>query len=187
MAPGQSHDNEIVGPSSENSAQLAGGARLGASSGAPSNAAGAGAAFESDQGRMRMLRVAVFSIAAILAVSVSFGGRRAHATWQQIAEFLSLQGKPERSSANVLSEHEMETLDAMSPQNQAMLLMERSINHFHGANAEIEKRVDGWRGKLKMDGQLRNLFMTGLNSDDLRVRAAALEVNIAARNLEKTA
>jgi len=28
--------------------------------------------------------------------------------------------------------------------------------------------------------------MTGLNSDDLRVRAAALEVDVAARNLEKT-
>jgi HEAT repeat protein len=37
-----------------------------------------------------------------------------------------------------------------------------------------------------LDGRLNNLFVTGLNSDDLRVRAAAIEVDIAARNLEKT-
>src|SRR5947209_6886048 len=190
MAP---NNDELMGPGSENAAQLAGGSRptglpsrTGSGGASAAGSVDAAAAADAVLVRTRVLRIAVFSIAAILAVAVSFGSGRAHAAWQQIAEFLSLQGKPEPSSANVLSEHEMETLDAMSPQSQAMLLMERSINHFHGANAEIEKRVENWRGKIKMDDPLRNLFMTGLNSDDLRVRAAALEVNIAARNLEKT-
>src|SRR5262249_54369118 len=64
-------------------------------------------------------------------------------------------------------------------------LLERSINHFHGANEQIDARVAGWVGKIKLDGRLNGLFTTALNSDDLRVRAAAIEVDLAARNVEK--
>jgi HEAT repeats len=107
------------------------------------------------------------------------------AAWAQLAAFLSLNGKPEPASANVLSEHEIEGLDAMEPQQQATLLLERSINHYRGANDQIAARVGRWRGRITLDARLNNLFVTGLNSDDLRVRAAAIEVDIAARNLEK--
>lgn len=120
----------------------------------------------------------------MLALSVATPTARA--AWQEIAQFLSLQGEPERASANVLSEHEIEALDQMTPQHQAELLLERSINHYRGANQQIAARVVGWRGKIKLDDRLNNLFTTGLNSGDLRVRAAAIEVNIAARDLEKT-
>src|SRR5262249_34513053 len=107
------------------------------------------------------------------------------AAWEPIAAFLSVQGGPAAVSANILSEHELEGLDAMSPQSQAELLLERSINHFHGANEQIDARVAGWVGKIKLDGRLNGLFTTALNSDDLRVRAAAIEVDLAARNVEK--
>jgi len=96
-----------------------------------------------------------------------------------------LHGKPEPASANVLSEHETETLDQMTPQAQAELLLERAINHYRGANDEIAKRVDGWRGKLTMQNRLQSLYGTAINSDDLRVRAASLEIDMASRNLEK--
>jgi hypothetical protein len=126
--------------------------------------------------------------AAIAGMCLGFlllGAHSAQAAWQEIAHFLSLHGKPEPVSANVLSEHEIEALDQRTPQSQAELLLERSINHFRGANDFIAARVEGWRGKIKLDERLNNLFMTALNSDDLRVRAAAIEVDIAARNLEK--
>jgi HEAT repeat protein len=128
--------------------------------------------------------VALTAGGVLLALSVATPTARA--AWQEIAQFLSLQGEPERASANVLSEHEIEALDQMTPQHQAELLLERSINHYRGANQEIAARVAGWRGKIKLDDRLNNLFTTGLNSGDLRVRAAAIEVNIAARDLEKT-
>jgi hypothetical protein len=115
------------------------------------------------------------------------GAGTARAAWQEIAQLLSLQGKPEPASANVLSEHEIEGLDQMTPQNQAQLLLERSINHYHGANDQIVERVDRWRGRIKLDQSLNSLFMTALNSDDLRVRAAAIEIDLACRNLEKSA
>ncbi len=108
------------------------------------------------------------------------------AAWQEISQRLSLHGKPEPASANVLSEHEIEVLDQMTPQAQAQLLLERAINHYQGANDQIATRVDSWRGKIKLDDRLNNLFVTALNSDDLRVRAAAIEVDLAARDLEKT-
>lgn len=126
-------------------------------------------------------------ILAVAFAFVLFGTSSAQAAWHEISKFLSLQGKPERVSANVLSEHEIEELDKMSPQAQATLLLERSINHFEGANRQIAARVNNWRGEITLDDRLNGLFMTALNSDDLRVRAAAIEIDIAARNREKTA
>jgi HEAT repeat protein len=111
----------------------------------------------------------------------------AQSIWQVIARFIGLHGKPEPASANVLSEHETEVLDQMSSQAQAELLLERSVNHYRGANDEIAKRVDGWRGKITMENRLQSLYEIAINSDDLRVRAAALEIDLASRNLIKSA
>ncbi len=88
------------------------------------------------------------------------GTGRARAAWEEIAQLLSVQGKPEPASANVLSEHEIEGLDKMTPQSQAQLLLERSINHYRGANDQIATRVDSWRGKIKLDQSLNSLFTT---------------------------
>lgn len=96
------------------------------------------------------------------------------------------QTRVNRSSAAVLSEHEIEQLDSMSPQSQAELLLERSINHFNGANEAILARVDIWRGKITLGTRLNNLFTTAINSDDLTVRAVGIEIDLAARNREKT-
>jgi hypothetical protein len=136
--------------------------------------------------RHRPWRVLGVGAAAAVGTSLFLGTQTARAAWQEISQLLSLQGNPEPVSAAVLSEHEIEVRDQMSPQSQAELLLERSINHYQGANDQIAARVGGWRGQIKLDDRLRNLFTTVLNSDDLRVRAAAIEVNIAARNLEKS-
>ena len=135
------------------------------------------------RGRAVFLGVAV-AVVAVAIVLVSSGTARA--AWQEIARYLSLAGDPEPASANVLSEHEIEVLDEMTPSQQAELLLERSINHYRGANEQIAARVDGWKGQLAMEGRLDSLFRIALNSGDLRVRAAAIEVNIVARKLEKT-
>ena len=124
-------------------------------------------------------------VAALLATCFVATGT-ARAALEQVAELLSLRGKPEPASANVLSEHEAEGLDSMAPQGQAELLLERSINHYKGANEQIEARVPRWRGKIALNRRLNDLFVTSINSDDLRVRAAGVEVDLAARDLEKT-
>ena len=129
----------------------------------------------------------LFAIVLTVAFAIAFfGTTSAQAAWQEISKIIGLQGKPERVSANVLSEHEIEGLDQMTSQAQAELLLERSINHYRGANDQIAKRVGNWRGAVELNERLNNLFMTAINSDDLRVRAAAIEVAIAARNLDKS-
>jgi hypothetical protein len=129
------------------------------------------------------------SIAALLGVLVGMllaGPQHVRAAWEKVARFLSLEGEPAPASANVLSEHEIEGLDGATPQSQAQLLLERSINHYRGANEQIAARVGTWQGQITFDDALRGLFTTALNSDDLRVRAAAIEIDIVARSLEKS-
>lgn len=133
------------------------------------------------------LVLALFTFVVVfLLMFTRAGTTSARAAMDELQQLLKLQGKPVPASANVLSEHELEQLDQMDPQVQAELLLERSINHYKGANDEIAKRAARWRGDIQLDDKLNGLFMTALNSDDLRVRAAALEVDMAARNLEKT-
>lgn len=131
-------------------------------------------------------RLALLALIVVLLGTLIFGSQTVRAAWDEVSAFLSLQGKPEPASASVLSEHEIEALDQMPPQKQAELLLERSINHYHGANEQIEKRVESWRGNLKLEGNLSSLITTAINSDDLRVRAAAIEVDLAGRNVEET-
>jgi len=46
--------------------------------------------------------------------------------------------------------------------------------------------VDGWHGKLQRTQKWEDLQDTALYSNDLRVRAAAIEINLAVNNLAKT-
>lgn len=137
------------------------------------------------QGKSTRLGVVMITAMGVFVSVILVTSGTARAAWQEIAQFLSLLGDPEPASANVLSEHEIEVLDAMAPQNQAELLLERSINHYRGGNEQILARVDAWRGHIKIENRLDMLFVTALNSGDLRVRAAAIEINIAGRNLVK--
>ena len=111
----------------------------------------------------------------------------ARAAWDELSRVLSLQGPPEAASASVLSEHHTEQLDGMLPQAQAELLLERAINHYTGATAEIESRIGSWHGRIEPRDAFENLFRMAIDSDDLRVRAAAVEIDIVARKLEKSA
>lgn len=129
---------------------------------------------------MVVLATMAFGLGGIAAGSESLS-----AAWEPVARMIGLGQPPVPASANVLSEHEIERLDDLPPQAQATLLLERSINHYRGANEQIAARVGGWRGAVVLDDPLNQLFMTALNSDDLTVRVAGIEVNLAARNVSK--
>jgi HEAT repeat protein len=65
--------------------------------------------------------------------------------------------------------------------------MERAINHYEGAIELIEKNVSGWYGQLEVEKDpLANLLNTAINANDLRVRAASLEITLAGYNLPKS-
>jgi hypothetical protein len=125
------------------------------------------------------------AVTAFLFGTIAAGSGSLRAAWEPIARVIGLDAQRTPASANVLSEHEIEGLDEMAPQNQAELLLERSINHYQGANDQIASRVKGWRGKIELNDRLNHLFITAINSDDLTVRVAGIEIDIAARNLVK--
>jgi HEAT repeat protein len=126
--------------------------------------------------------IALVALAAVLLAS----GASARSAWDQLARILSLHGKPEPASANVLSTHHLEALDSMAPQAQAEFLLERAVNHYEGATRQIELRLPAWRGHIESGDRFESLFRMAINSDDLRVRAAAVEIDILARKLEKS-
>jgi hypothetical protein len=140
---------------------------------------------ETKPSRIGPWRLLLFVLTPVLVLFFVLQPATARAMWNQVEQLLKLEGKPEPASANVLSEHELEVLDKMPAQSQAELLLERSINHYKGANEQIANRVESWRGQIGLNQKLNGLFMTALNSDDLRVRAAGVEIDLAARNLEK--
>jgi HEAT repeat protein len=141
---------------------------------------------QAEQPSPRSRRAALLAVAAIVLSAPVLHAGVMRAAFASVTAFLAIQGPSRPVSANVLSEHEIEVLDTMSPQSQAVLLLERSINHFRGANEQIARRANGWLGQLKLEGRLHDLFTTALNSDDLRVRVAAVEVDLAARNVQRT-
>ena len=122
-------------------------------------------------------------LGALAVVMVNSGIARAG--WEQLSQYLPMQGRPVTASPAVLSHHETQKLNGDTPQGQAELLLDRAINHYDGATDEIAHRVDGWHGHLKLTPQLSALLTTGMNSDDLRVRATAIEVDLAALNVAK--
>jgi hypothetical protein len=119
-----------------------------------------------------------------MVLGALLSGAGASAAWAPPAQVPERQGQP--ASASVLSEHHLEALESMEPQAQAEFLLERAINHYRGANEQIAARAESWRGHITLNKQLNSLFVTALNSDDVRVRAAAIELNLAALDLKKT-
>lgn len=130
-------------------------------------------------------RTTALASTAFLLGTIAAGSGSLGAAWEPIARVIGLAQPPVPASANVLSEHEIEVLDTLPPQQQASLLLERSINHYRGANDQIAARVADWRGRITLDERLDHLFRTAINSDDVTVRVAGIEVDIAARNLVK--
>jgi hypothetical protein len=86
-----------------------------------------------------------------------------------------------------LSEVEADMVAAMGPQGQAERLLQYAISHHVGATDAIRARVNGWRGAIVFSAALNTLLDVARNGDDLRVRAAAIEIELAASNVVRTA
>lgn len=78
------------------------------------------------------------------------------------------------------------TIKRLPPQQQAERLLERAMQRDEGALDLLRENSDSWRGHLKNTDQLFDLVLAALNSGDLRVRTAAIDVDLAANNLSKT-
>ena len=125
-------------------------------------------------------------LGCLLLLGLGFSQVGAQALRQAFEAIVRLTGPPLAASQGVLSEHEIEELELLPPQDQAERLLQRAVNHYDGAAALIEQRVDNWRGQLQYTKRLETLTWSAYNSSDLRVRAASAEVSLAAYGLEKS-
>ncbi len=127
----------------------------------------------------------VLSVAAVMVLFAAAIPAPIRAAWDEFALRIQLKSEPQSASPAKLSDHEMEEIAALPAQQQAERLLERAINHYDGALELIGKSVDNWYGHLELQGQLTSLITTALNSNDLQVRGASLEIELAAYNLPK--
>ena len=97
---------------------------------------------------------------------------------------LPVPGKWVAADHSKLSEHNIEWMQTQPPQVQAEFLLSAAINHDKGATDWINKLVEGWHGKLRRTQKWEDLQDTALYSNDLRVRAAAIDTQPDRRDQE---
>jgi HEAT repeats len=140
----------------------------------------------------RIKQVLFCWLAVLLAVLVyalaSTGPSRAQQTEQtdaQPSQPISVPGRPLVADHSKLSEHNIIWLKTQPAQEQMEFLLGGAINHDEGATDLIQKNLEPWQGKLKRTQRWQDLETTALYSNDLRVRAAAIEINLVVNNLQK--
>jgi len=135
----------------------------------------------------RTLRAARNLAALTLLFTVQFAlSQNVAPAKPQSGEDLPVPGKPVPADYGKVSEHNLEWLKTQPPQRQMEYLLGAAVNHDTYATNLIAGMVDGWRGKLQASPRWEVLQETALYSNDLRVRAAAIEINLAVRNIAKT-
>ncbi len=81
---------------------------------------------------------------------------------------------------------DVEAISHLAPQQQAERLLELAIHRPDQSLGLIHKNLDSWRGHLEDTDQLFHLVLAALDSNDPRVRVAAVEIDLVANNLMKS-
>jgi hypothetical protein len=118
---------------------------------------------------------------ALLALAVlKFGSRQQ--SWDRSLDFFAAHVQPRtRSSARIDQGIQNPVL-----QHQAVAALQEAVVHSPGANERISKEVDNWRGHLTLTPDLNVHITAALDSNDLQVREAGIEVDLAAYGVAKT-
>ncbi len=131
--------------------------------------------------RVSLLTILVFCFLTLINLNAA----PLEAAWAELARMVELRSEPLAASPPRLSDHVLEELDKMPAQEQAEVLVQRAINHYEGAIEQIAQRVGNWRGQINLTPKFSGMLTVAQNSNDLRVRAAALEIFLAAYEFPK--
>lgn len=142
-------------------------------------------------GRHRMshgLRLAIFSsvLALPLAFFMALKPTSARVVWEQFARMIELNRTGKIASPAKIPATMNVNLAALPPQEQAVFLLKETVNDYEAGGGKLLSQMESWRGQVTMTPQLTSLLDLGLNSPDLRVRAAAIEMELVAYDLSKT-
>jgi len=102
-----------------------------------------------------------------------------------ILQRISGNFSPRKTPATSSAKFSDRGLDGQNPEKQAEALLTRAMTRSDGATEEIQSHVESWRGKLTWNPQLSQLTTAALNSNDQKVRASGIEVQLAAYGLSK--
>lgn len=130
-----------------------------------------------------------FFLLAVLSAVAGFEVGRLKALWARlkVGELAASAGATNASQPTADAVNaEFAELTRMTPQQQAEQLLALAIRRHQGSLDLIGQSAESWRGRLQNTDRLFDLVLTAMKSDDLRVRAAAIEVDLAANNLSKT-
>jgi hypothetical protein len=78
---------------------------------------------------------------------------------------------------------EVQALLALSPQQQAEQMMRAAVNHYEGATDLIKEHVPHWKGHLQKTPAWDQVELDARYSSDLRVRDAAIEIDLTLNQL----
>src|SRR6266852_1185134 len=81
---------------------------------------------------------------------------------------------------------DVETISHLLPQQQAERLLELAVRRPDQSLGLIHKNLDSWRGHLDDTDKLFHLVLAALDSNEPRVRVAAVEIDLVANNLMKS-
>lgn len=142
--------------------------------------------------RSPWLRYASFLV--LLAVVSTVAGfqfahfRNALDQWRSTAPTYSSALAPALVSASKPSSTNMdaEELVHLAPQQQAERLLDLAIQRHENSLDLIQQKLESWRGRLENTDRLFHLVLSALDSDDPRVRTAAVEIDLEASKLSKS-
>jgi len=82
---------------------------------------------------------------------------------------------------------EKQAILGMPPQQQAEQLMMAAVYHYEGATDLMKERLSSWQGQLKKTPAWDTAELEARYSSDMRVRDAAIDVDLTILQLEKNA
>jgi len=134
------------------------------------------------------------ALLAGLSTAAGFQFARFHGLWGrwlrpypvQAVSFIQQSPSLVSDSKSVATSVELEKLSHLAPQQQAERLLDLAIHRDERSLDMIRQRQDAWRGRLESTDRLFHLVLAALDSEDPRVRAAAVEIDLAASNLSKS-
>jgi HEAT repeats len=127
-------------------------------------------------------------LALMIALLIIFGGRteQFRDAVAQVASWLKPSSAPKPAAPATLSALELEgKLTNLTTQAQAELLLAEAVKGSTAALDQVSARADGWRGTITQTPKLAPLLQSAWDSDDLRVRAASLDVYLDIYNVPK--
>jgi HEAT repeat protein len=137
-----------------------------------------------------LLSIAALALLSTLAGFFTARFQGAFTKWLKIHPVVAAeagQGAAELVSAPVPGPKDINTeeISHLVPQQQAERLLELAIQQPDLSLSLIHRNLTSWRGHLQDSDRLFHLVMEALNSNDPRVRVAAVEIDLTANNLMK--